>query len=200
MTAASKAERRRVLLAARRAVPDEVREIEAEQLRSHLAVVVRGARTVCAYLPVGTEPGSPDLLDRLRELCEVVLLPVTRTGPDGEHLPLWWGEYKPGHLFAARFGLREPTEPWLEPPAIAGADVVLVPGLAVDHTGVRLGRGGGYYDRSLPLCTPGTRLVAVVRDDELVEALPEESHDIRMTHALTPGGGLLVLGGNDRVE
>jgi len=200
MAADTKADRRRALLAARRAVPDEMREIEAEQLRNHLANAVRGARTVCAYLPVGTEPGSPDLLDRLRELCEVVLLPVTRTGPDGEHLPLWWGEYKPGHLVAARFGLREPTEPWLEPTAIAGADVVLVPGLAVDRTGVRLGRGGGYYDRSLPLCTPGTRLVAVVRDDELVETLPEETHDVRMTHVLTPGGGLLVLGGNDRLE
>jgi 5-formyltetrahydrofolate cyclo-ligase len=200
MAADTKAERRRALLAVRRAVPDDVREIEAEQLRSHLDVAVGGARTVCAYLPVGTEPGSPDLLDRLRELCDVVLLPVTRTGSDGEHLPLWWGEYKPGHLFAARFGLREPTPPWLEPTAIAGADVVLVPALAVDRTGVRLGRGGGYYDRSLPLCTPGTRLIAVLRDDELVETLPEEAHDVRMTHVLTPGAGLLVLGGNERVE
>ena len=40
----------------------------------------------------------------------------------------------------------------------------------------------------------------MVRDDELVEALPEEAHDVRMTHVLTPGGGLLVLGGNDRLE
>ena len=73
--------------------------------------------------------------------------------------------------------------------------VVLVPALAVDRIGVRLGRGAGFYDRSVPLAAPGARLVAVVRDDELVEQLPAEPHDVRMTHALTPSGGLTALGG-----
>lgn len=71
---------------------------------------------------------------------------------------------------------------------------MLVPALAVDRSGVRLGRGGGFYDRSLPLCTPRARLVAVVRDDEVLDALPAEPHDVRMTHALTPVGGLITLG------
>ena len=46
---------------------------------------------------------------------------------------------------------------------------MLVPALAVDRRGVRLGRGAGFYDRSLPLAAPAARLVAVVRDDELVD-------------------------------
>jgi len=70
---------------------------------------------------------------------------------------------------------------------------VLVPALAVDRRGVRLGRGGGFYDRSLPLCAPGARLVAVVRDEEVVDELPAEPHDVPMTHALTPGAGLIAL-------
>jgi len=200
MTARTKSEYRSELQAKRRAVPAAVHRAEAEQLCGHLTNAVRGAATVCAYLPVGAEPGSEALLDRLRGLCEAVLLPVTRTGPDDEHLPLWWGDYIPGELVSARFGLREPAQPWLEPSAIAQAGVVLVPALAVDHTGVRLGRGGGFYDRSLPLCAPGTRLVAVVRDDELVESLPTEPHDVRMTHALTPLGGLIPLGGRRQVS
>jgi 5-formyltetrahydrofolate cyclo-ligase len=73
--------------------------------------------------------------------------------------------------------------------------VVLVPALAVDRRGVRLGRGGGFYDRSLSFCRPGARLVAVVRDSELVDELPGEPHDVPMTHALTPGGGLTRLAG-----
>ena len=186
MIAQTKTGCRSALLAARRAVPEAVHRAEAEQLCAHLIDIVRDGRTVCAYLPVGTEPGSAALLERLRELCEVVLLPVTRTGADGEHLPLWWGEYVPGTLIAAKFGLREPAPPWLEPTAIAQADVVLVPALAVDRAGARLGRGGGFYDRSLPLCTPGTRLVAVVRGSEIIDSLPSEPHDVRMTHALTP--------------
>ena len=192
MTAPTKAERRSELLAARRALPRALRDVEAEQLQAHLADAVRGARTVCAYYPVGAEPGSPALLDRLRELCATVLLPIT--GPVDEILPLCWGEYVPGHLVPARFGLQEPAGPKLEPSALARADVVLVPALAVDRTGVRLGRGAGFYDRSLPLCKPGIRLVAVVRDSEILESLPVAPHDVPMTHALTPGGGLITLG------
>ena len=76
----------------------------------------------------------------------------------------------------------------------AGALVVLVPALAVDRRGVRLGRGAGFYDRSLTLARPDTPLIAVVRDDELLDRLPAEPHDVRMTHALTPQKGLVDLG------
>ena len=74
------------------------------------------------------------------------------------------------------------------------AAVVFVPALAVDRAGTRLGRGAGFYDRTLPLAGPAARLVAVVRDDELVDELPAEPHDVPMTHALTPRGGLVELG------
>ncbi len=194
MPAESKAGRRRDLLAARRAVPEAVRRAEAEALCGHLAAVLGDARTVCCYVPASTEPGSAEMLDVFSRLGARALLPVVCTGSDGEHLPLRWGRYAPGTLVAGRFGLYEPAEPWLEPEAITQAQVVLVPALAVDRRGVRLGRGGGFYDRSLPLCAPGTRLVAVVRDDEVLPQLPAEPHDVPMTHALTPGRGLLRLG------
>ncbi len=77
---------------------------------------------------------------------------------------------------------------------MASASLVLVPALAVDRAGVRLGRGAGFYDRSLAMADPAARLVAVVRDDELVDSLPGEDHDVPMTHALTPGRGLVALG------
>jgi 5-formyltetrahydrofolate cyclo-ligase len=191
--AGTKAQHREALLAARRAVPDAIRAADACALTDHLGAIVGPGDTVCAYLPVGAEPGSPQLVDRLRELGARVLLPVTRFDADGEPLPLLWGLYMPGALVVARFGLREPAEPWLPSSAIAEADIVLVPALAVDRNGVRLGRGGGFYDRSLALRKPGARLVAVVRDDEVVDELPSEPHDVRMTHALTPKHGLFAL-------
>ena len=183
------------LLAARRAVPDDVRRVESQQICGHLPETVGNALIVAAYVPIRTEPGSLEMLDVLDELCETVLLPVVSTGPAGEHLPLQWGRYVAGRLGAARFGLTEPAGAALPASALAEAEVVLVPALAVDRHGVRLGRGGGFYDRSLPLCTPGTRLVAVVRDGDLVDELPHEPHDVRMTHVLTPGGGLIPLHG-----
>lgn len=194
MTATVKAQRRAALLANRRAVPEAVRDAEAEQLCAHLPEVLDGARVVCAYVPVGAEPGSAAMVERLHELCETVLLPVAGVGPSGEHLPLRWGRYVPGSLVAGRFGLQEPPAPWLPPEDIRHAEVVLVPALAVDRFGVRLGRGGGFYDRSLRLCPTGTRMVAVVRDCELVDELPHEPHDVRMTHALTPAAGCVRLG------
>lgn len=194
-TTSTKARLRAALLADRRAVPPEVRSDEARRLAGHLSTMVAmvdKARTVCAYLPVGSEPGSAELLDALSDLCDEVLLPVTA---EGEDRPLSWGRYIPGTLTPARFGLQEPRGPWLPPDAIARADLVLVPALAVDRTGVRLGRGGGFYDRSLALCAAGTPLVAVVRDQEVVDALPHDPHDVRVTHALTPSAGLIALAG-----
>ncbi|MCV7418498.1 5-formyltetrahydrofolate cyclo-ligase [Mycolicibacterium litorale] len=193
MTSPTKAELRARLSSARRKVTPEAREREAAALAGHLAGFAPAGRTVCAYVPVGSEPGSLVLLDELLALGARVLLPVAQHDDADAPLPLRWGEYRPGHLVAARFGLREPAPPWLAPDAVAEAAVVLVPALAVDRTGVRLGRGAGFYDRSLGSADPDALLIAVVRDDELVERLPSEPHDVRMTHALTPGLGLVAL-------
>lgn len=186
----TKAELRTAILKARRAVPPDVHAAEAHALAHHLLALVADDETVCAYVPVGCEPGSLELIDSLHRRGVRVLLPVARNDVAG----LQWGEYRPGELVAAPFGLREPAPPWSGGDAIADVSVILVPALAVDRGGVRLGRGAGFYDRALRLADPVARLIAVVRDDELVDALPAEPHDAPMTHALTPGGGLVTLG------
>ncbi|MFJ9364962.1 5-formyltetrahydrofolate cyclo-ligase [Nocardia sp. NPDC101769] len=182
---------REEILARRKALPAADREREAAALAT-AAGALADAEWVCAYVPVGGEPGSLAMLDALRSAGARVLLPVT-----GEPGPLEWAEYTgPEELRRGRFGLREPEG---APVAngIAKAAAILVPALAVDRRGVRLGRGAGYYDRSLSACRTDVRLIAVVRDDELVDRLPEESHDHRMGWALTPFGGLRRL--EDRI-
>lgn len=189
VTIVDKSTLRAALLTARRAVPDDVRVAEAEALRGHLGKWSIPGTTVCGYVPVGTEPGSVGMLDSLLRRGLRVLLPVTSSVP----APLAWGEYRPGALVAARFGLLEPAGPALPAATLADAALVLIPALAVDRRGVRLGRGAGYYDRSLTLRNPRAQLVAVVRDAELVDKLPAEPHDVSMTHALTPQHGVLPL-------
>ena len=188
----TKAALRKQLLAARRGVADDVRAAEARMLSMRLEPVVNSG-TVCAYVPIGTEPGSIEMLDMLLRRSARVLLPVARTTADNTPLPLRWGEYRPGTLIAGRWGLREPPGPRLPASALADASLVLVPALAVDRSGVRLGRGQGFYDRSLKGLNPQARLVAIVRDEELVDELPSEPHDVRMTHALTPKRGVIAL-------
>jgi 5-formyltetrahydrofolate cyclo-ligase len=180
---------RKELLAERRRVPGAVRFSEAISLSTHLTSgrIVRPGQTVCAYVPIGSEPGSAQMLEDLTDFGARVLLPVV-TGEG----PLDWGWYAGKEsLRPGPHGLREPDGELLGSFALRIADLVLVPALAVDKNGVRLGRGAGHYDRTLSDTAFGTHLVAVVRDQEIFETLPSEAHDVRMTAVLTPNRGLL---------
>ncbi|MGE2833801.1 5-formyltetrahydrofolate cyclo-ligase [Mycobacterium sp. SMC-4] len=194
---ATKTQVRSTILAARRSLTEQRRRAEAAAVARHLEALIPSGSTVCAYVPVGSEPGSAAALDALDARGVVVLLPVARNDIDGTAQPLRWGRYRPGALVDAPFGLREPAPPWSPAEDVALAATVLVPALAVDRRGTRLGRGAGFYDRTLGLAAPAARLVAVVRDDEVVEELPSEDHDVPMTHALTPGRGLVALAGRE---
>lgn len=181
-----KAAWRASLLAARRALAGSERAEQARLLAETVRTCALG-ETVCAYLPVGSEPGDVSMLDALRAGGAQVLLPVI----DGPVLN--WAPYD-GRLREAEFGLQEPRAAPLGHGAIATATAMLVPALAVDGAGVRIGKGGGYYDRTLAeLRASACPLIAVVRDEEVVEQLPAEPHDVRMTHALTPNAGLRAL-------
>lgn len=145
---------------------------------------VRRAATVAAYVSVGTEPGTGPLLDRLSAAGKRVVLPVLL--PDND---LDWAVYRgPEDLMPAGRGLLEPPGPHLGVDAVATADVVLTPGLAVDRTGMRLGRGGGSYDRVLARVPVGTFVCTLLYDDELVDSVPAAAHDRRVTAAVTPRG------------
>ncbi|QWF81901.1 5-formyltetrahydrofolate cyclo-ligase [Amycolatopsis sp. CA-230715] len=186
-----KAEWRARLLAARAGVSTRQRVDEARALVAAVGDLPLSA-TVCCYVPFGSEPGAMGLLDAVRTAGSKVLLPVVPPEPG----PLDWAEYTgTASLAAGRLrGVLEPTGARLGADALGDAGLVLVPALAVDRSGIRLGRGAGYYDRSLPRAADGAELVALVRDDELVDRLPGEAHDMKMTAALTPGGGLTRLG------
>ncbi|MFJ8593738.1 5-formyltetrahydrofolate cyclo-ligase [Streptomyces sp. NPDC093598] len=149
------------------------------------------ARAVAAYVSVGSEPGTLALLDALRARGVRVLLPVLL--PDND---LDWGEYEgEGSLTQVRHGGRmalfEPAGERLGPDAVTTADAVLLPGLAVDSRGMRLGRGGGSYDRVLArLERAGVHpaLVVLLYDSEVVEHVPEEPHDRPVHAVVTPSG------------
>ncbi|AKJ12589.1 5-formyltetrahydrofolate cyclo-ligase [Streptomyces incarnatus] len=149
------------------------------------------ARTVAAYVSVGSEPGTAALLDALRARGVRVLLPALL--PDND---LDWGEYAGlGSLARVQHGgkmaLFEPSGARLGPDAVTAADVVLLPGLAVDARGMRLGRGGGSYDRVLArLERAGAcpRLVVLLYDTEVVAHVPAEAHDKPVHAVVTPSG------------
>ncbi len=158
----------------------------ARAITAHLlaAPEVRRAATLTAYVSIGTEPGTTQLVEDLTALGKRVILPVVQ--PD---LDLDWALYEgPSSLAPARMGLLEPRGPRLGLDAVATADVVLVPGLAVSASGDRMGRGGGCYDRALARVPVGTPVWALLYDDEVGLDVPTEPHDRKVTGAVTPSG------------
>ncbi|HEX4018566.1 MAG TPA: 5-formyltetrahydrofolate cyclo-ligase [Frankiaceae bacterium] len=151
----AKAALRKALLAARRERPKG----EGEASRGVLSIPeIAEARVVAGYSALRGEPDIGPALEALRGRGIRVLLPVVLADRDLEFRVDGTGD-------AA---------------ALEQADVVLVPALAVDRAGHRLGRGGGSYDRALPRVRPGALLVAIVHPEELVASVPVEAHDIRV--------------------
>jgi 5-formyltetrahydrofolate cyclo-ligase len=177
------------LLARRRAMDAATRdEAAAAVVREVLSEVRRtGARRVCAYVPVGPEPGGSSLVPALAAAVEEVLLPVLR-----DDLDLDWAVYT-GSLAPSARGLMSPVGPLLGVSAVGSAELVIVPAVAVDRSGLRLGRGGGSYDRALAR-VGSAPAVALLHDGELVSSdLPTAGHDRRVDGAITPALGLVWL-------
>lgn len=185
MSEAKTALRDQLLTARNRLSLVEVGEAAAA-IAGHLLVNpdVRRAATVAAYVSIGTEPGTGLLLDSLREAGKRIILPVLL--PDND---LDWAVYTGADALApAPRGLLEPRGPRLGPDAVATADVVLCPGVAVDRAGHRLGRGGGSYDRALARVPAGTFVCTLLYEDEVLEAVPVAEHDRPVDAVATPAG------------
>ena len=175
-------------LARRERRPLGEREAAAAAVVQALLRGLSGVRAFAAHVPEETEPGHGRIPAAFTQLGARVLLPVVP--PSGSELA--WA-VDTGRLTPGRHGVLEPMGPRLGPTAIGTADVVVLPALGVDRRGVRLGRGGGYYDRALLHVRPAAVLVAVVFDDEFVDELPDEPHDRRVTALVTPSGGWEAL-------
>lgn len=183
-SAAKLALRDQLLTARRRRPLVEVGEV-GRRIAEHLLATpeVRRAATVAAYVSIGTEPGTGLLLRALVDAGRRVVLPVLL--PDGD---LDWGTYRgDASLAPAGRGLLEPVDR-LGTDAVATADVVLVPGLAVSPTGMRMGRGGGSYDRALARVPVGTFTCCLLHDEEVGLDVPTEPHDRPVTAAASPSG------------
>ena len=186
-----KARLRRRLLAARAQRTQEQRAAAGRALRDAILAMPQAqmAGTVAAHYSLPSEPDSRGLVYGLWKRGTYVLLPVLRADDD-----LDWASYEgPDSLREGRRGLSEPAEPPRGPDAISRADLVLVPALAVDRRGRRLGRGGGSFDRALARVGPLVPTVALLFDDELLAEVPAGPHDQRVRMVARPGHGISEL-------
>jgi 5-formyltetrahydrofolate cyclo-ligase len=191
---AAKSALRATILAARRALSPGALAAHAEAIRDQGLQHLPAAPTVALYASTGSEPGTHPLLEALRAAGVRVLLPALR--PD---LDLDWGVYGgPDLLIPGPRGTLEPAGPRGGPESFAEATLALVPGLAADRRGHRLGRGGGSYDRTLARARPPTLIVVVLHPGEIVPEVPVRGHDATVHAVLSPEG--LERVGADREE
>ena len=175
-----------VLRSRRRAMePDAVRAAAEALTRAVLArPEMAEARTVTLYVSYGAEPGTAALREELRARGVRVLLPVTLEDYDLD----WALDTGDADLQHPLRGPAVPRGPRLGRDAIREADIVFVPGLAVDPEGVRLGQGGGCYDRALTRVAPGVPIIVLLHDGEVLNhgGVPSDLHDQRVTGWIAP--------------
>jgi 5-formyltetrahydrofolate cyclo-ligase len=145
------------------------------------------AGTVAAYYSMGTEPDTHRLVFGMWKRGTYVILPRLRADGDLE-----WASYEgPDSMVPGPRGVLEPAESSRGVEAISRAALVLVPALAVDHHGRRLGRGGGSYDRALARVGERVPVVALLYDGELVDEVPAEPHDRPVSAVALPSQGIV---------
>jgi 5-formyltetrahydrofolate cyclo-ligase len=182
---------RRQLSARRAQIEDPQRAASGRSLRDAVLSLpeIQMAGTVAAYMSVGAEPDTRGLVYALWKRGTYVLLPLLL--PDYD---LDWASYEgPDSLAEGPRGLLQPTEPPRGVTAVTSADLVIVPALAVDRGGRRLGRGGGSYDRALARVGPAIPTVALIYDDELLDEVPAGPLDQRVRMVARPGQGITRL-------
>ncbi|MEV5042110.1 MULTISPECIES: 5-formyltetrahydrofolate cyclo-ligase [unclassified Microbacterium] len=165
-------------------------EEAAAGIRAQLDALVteHGVRSMSCFLSTPTEPGTREFIAAAVARGIRVLLPVTRA--DG--LLDWAVAEEEGDTAEGMFGLPEPVGELLSPVAVNDVDLLVIPAAAVDTTGMRLGWGRGYFDKtigSMEKCPP---VYAVIFDSELIDSVPREVHDQPVSGVVTPTRTILL--------
>jgi 5-formyltetrahydrofolate cyclo-ligase len=161
------------------------RTTDGERLTEQLESLTEslGVDYIAAYLSTPNEPPTRDFLAWACQRGIRVILPVSRA--DGL---LDWAPYDANDEMADIAGMPAPTSEVLNPMTINDVGLIIVPAATVDRTGMRMGWGQGYFDRTLGSMESCPPVYAVVFDQELVDAVPSEVHDKRVDGVVTPSG------------
>jgi 5,10-methenyltetrahydrofolate synthetase len=184
----SKAEMRKEMLVRRDALPATVRKENAAAFAQALASLAEyaAARSVLATMAIGSEWDTRPFLERARADGKAIVLP--RLTPPPRRLALHVVEDLDRHLVPGVWDIPEPDPERCAAIDLAGVDFALVPALAVDRQGYRLGYGAGYFDKLLagrgarPFC------VNALPAAFWVEGLPHEPHDVALDLLLDERG------------
>jgi 5-formyltetrahydrofolate cyclo-ligase len=174
------------LIAVRARLPADERAERSRAIAERIEAVAafRDARVVALYAPLGTEVDALEIARRARRRGARVVFPRAAAGR-----LLAFARCEPAELARGPLGAAEPPP---GAPAVDAAEIecVVVPGVAFSLDGLRLGRGGGYYDATLKTMAHAAR-IGVGYDVQVVPSLPREPHDVPLDAVVTEARTLL---------
>ena len=161
---------------------------ELDQLSSEIAArllevpTVKEARTISTYLDIGSEVRTCGFVEWALVNGKRIIVPVV----DRANKRLIFSEFKaPEELERGAYGILEPKREFRRPVALEQADVILVPGVAWDLRGFRIGYGAGYYDRSVNALRIPVATVGLAYDFQFVSNVPRSRYDRRVDRIVT---------------
>ena len=167
----------------RRITPAAERAEATVSVTGHLQELAAGIQSMAAYLSTPDEPSTREFLSWACAQGIRVLIPFSRE--DGL---LDWAPYDGKDEAEDLLGMPVPTTELLGPIAINDVDLIVVPAASVDHSGMRMGWGRGYFDKTLGSMERRPPVYAVIFDSEFIESVPSEVHDQRVDGVVTPSG------------
>lgn len=172
MVALTKKDIRQAHTAARKKLSAEHKAAKDAALADAILPLLDGKK-IAAYHPLPSEPGGEGFVEKLHAAADEVWLPLS--GAEGE---LTWCLYQgPDSMVPGALGILEPLGEKYDSTKLAELDIIFAPALAVDQSGMRLGKGAGYYDRALAAANPRPHVIAVLYAEEVIEKVPHHNHD-----------------------
>ncbi len=184
-SASLKAEIRALALQRRDALPLSVHRDSGHAILRRIVAMdeFRQARTILAYCSFGSEIDTAPLLNQVLGAGKTLVLP--KLNPASGALDLYRVKNLDADLRTGLWGIREPDASQCEHCPATDIDWILVPGVAFDRRGGRLGYGKGYYDKLLASIDRRPRTVAAAFEVQMMDAIPMEPHDVHVGAVVT---------------
>jgi 5-formyltetrahydrofolate cyclo-ligase len=174
---------RKKILQIRDAIPKALRDSKSRTISEYVTGLpeFKNAKTVMCFSSIGSEPDTAPILASILESGKNLVLP--KVLKKNKRIAAYVVK-KSGDLTPGVWGILEPNE-HCQKADISTIDMVIVPGIAFDPDGGRLGYGGGYYDRFIETLDANIYLLGIAFREQIIERIPMESHDKYMNKVLT---------------
>jgi 5-formyltetrahydrofolate cyclo-ligase len=167
--------------ARRDALTPHERELASSAIAERVNELLGDARTVALYAPKGSEVETWLIDEHVRAIGGRVVYP--RVVDHARELE--FHETVPELLVAGRFGLKEPKLDWRNVVGIVEVQAFIIPGLAFDRRGGRIGWGRGHYDATLAVASRIALRIGIAFDLQVIDAVPRDPHDVDLSHVVT---------------